>query len=159
MTEPKNWWPIYWSGNAAKPTAWTKMLAFKNYRKRLDQSANSQRNQWKMKTEGKLLMCRVKRTFCLQKSEQEKWKVKHVPGHQSEPHKAVCPRKWCKIRRRHWGIIASSSLPLSNPCPPQARLQCFVQMLVLYTEHQGPLHPSQTANAVMTPETQWYQIV
>lgn len=57
------------------------------------------------------------------------------------------------------GIIASSSLPLSNPCPPQARLQCFLQMLVLYTEHQGPLHPSQTANAVMTPETQWYQIV
>lgn len=58
------------------------------------------------------------------------------------------------LEGQHWGVATSSSFPLSNVCAPWARLQCFLKMLVLYSERWAPLPlPPQKANAVKKPET------
>lgn len=106
-----------------------------------------------MEMERKFLICRVKRTFHLQKSEQEKWSMNPVLGHQSG-HRLPALGNGTKLEGGTGGVATSSSLPLSNVCAPWARLQRFLKMLVLYSECWAPLpSPPQKANAVKKPET------
>lgn len=65
-----------------------------------------------MEIERKPLMCRVKKMFLLQKSEQEKCSINPVLGHGSECTQAACPR----LEGGPGGVVTRSSLPLSNLC-------------------------------------------
>lgn len=123
----------------------------------LDESTNSQRNQWKMERRRKPLMCGVKGAFHPQKSEQEKWNVQLV-GCQPESPQGGLPQR--KNGRRLWAWVTTAAGPsvTSGLHGPGCNVLDKRWHCILNT---GDLYPSppQKANAVKKPETRCYHIV
>lgn len=123
----------------------------------LDESTNSQSNQWKMERRRKPLMCRVKGTFHLQKSEQEKWNAQIFVGYQPESTQGCLPQHMNGRGLREWVTTAACASVTSvlRGLGCNVLYKCWYCIL-----NTGDLYPSppQRANAVK-PETKCYHIV
>lgn len=109
-----------------------------------------------MERRRKRLLCRVKGTFHLQKSEQEKQNVQLVVGHQPESTQGL------PASAQEW----KGTLGMSHNCSSVTSVLRGLGCNVLYKRwycilDTGDLYlsPPQKANAVKKPETKCYHIV